>query len=282
MLSDINHHARVAAQRLFKSPATLMIFSVLYIVLLSVIYLFLTTREATLWQVTLTFALAIITFVLFFALQAMGVRYALSAGEARQSSGSLIGRGLRLCWRLMLVSVPVILCALLAYYAFGKIETRLMKNAPDAINHASDYDLYAARANTATSDVVGWRDGIMTTLRVLFFGALLPLISIHLWSAASALNMRGMFNRIKIAVAQAFKPASLIIYAFGAIFFVAVPYLLITTRTPVKTTWLELALLAARLIAAFAFIVFGWTWTQGALGSLFAAKVSDVEVSDSK
>ncbi|MCP9496121.1 MAG: hypothetical protein MSG64_16860 [Pyrinomonadaceae bacterium MAG19_C2-C3] len=278
MWHDITRNFKSALRHLTHPPATLLMFVTGYAALILTLYLFLTTREATWWQILLTSIFALLAPYLFAALQTMGVRVSpreamindtasdVKNNAGRVPPGELLGGGLRRAWRVLLACVPIILIAWLGVYLLNSLDAKLTGDALSEVE-------IAARANTATSGEVDWRDALVTTLRVLVLGAIVPLIAVHLWAGVTnagwATTMRHLFK----IVASAFMPAALLTYTLGASLFILVPYLLITTRTPVAGAWLELTLLGVRLMFAFLFFVFGWTLTQNALSRLMINRI---------
>jgi hypothetical protein len=57
-------------------------------------------------------------------------------------------------------------------------------------------------------------------------------------------------------------------YTIGFIFFAVVPYFLVVTKTSVASAWLDITLLALRLVLAVLFSLVGWVVTVAALGKL--------------
>ena len=87
-----------------------------YACLLTVVYLFMSTREATIPQLLLTIAVVVAAPVLFFALQAISVSY---------TNGPLATDLVRSCLRLMAVTVPVIGITLVGVYGLSKVDSLL-------------------------------------------------------------------------------------------------------------------------------------------------------------
>ena len=95
----------------------LLVFAIIYAVLLVASYLFISIREATVWQVLITYALMILIPLGFFTLQS-----------------SIINRVLdhKFRWRVILidalkflaVTIPVLLVVWLLYYLLNKISAR--------------------------------------------------------------------------------------------------------------------------------------------------------------
>lgn len=97
-----------AARSLFRNRRSLLLILTVYAALLAAIYLFVSTREATVSQLLLTLVTVIAAPALFFVLQAAIV-----------SSHSLVKTSLK----LIVVSVPVIALTLLAIYGLNKFHT---------------------------------------------------------------------------------------------------------------------------------------------------------------
>ena len=99
------------------NPGALLVFATIYAVLLVASYLFISIREATIWQVLITYALMILIPLGFFTLQS-----------------SIINRVLdqKFRWRVILidalkflaVTIPVLLVVWLLYYLLNKISAR--------------------------------------------------------------------------------------------------------------------------------------------------------------
>lgn len=132
-----------AARTLFKSRRALVLMLLTYAGLLAALYLFVSTREATIGQLVLTMTLVVVAPALFFLLQALSVSY----------TSSPPSRGLiRKCFKLIVVSVPVIAVTLLSLYGLGKVNS------------------YAT---------------VVTTLRYLLIGVVAPLLAIQIWIKTS-------------------------------------------------------------------------------------------------
>src|SRR5215203_524963 len=108
--------AIVAAVRsLFTNRRALLLMLAAYAGLLVAIYLFVSTREATIPQLILTFVVVIGAPALFFTWQAASISYANGPSRIRK----LAIDGLK----LIVVSLPVIALTLLALYGLNKIES---------------------------------------------------------------------------------------------------------------------------------------------------------------
>jgi hypothetical protein len=105
-----------AVRLLFKSWRVLLMLLLLWAGLLTAVYLFASTREATISQLVLTLVVIIAAPALFFVLQALSVTYAEGRGEKRLAID---------CLRLVVVSLPVVGVTLLAVYGLGKVQTHV-------------------------------------------------------------------------------------------------------------------------------------------------------------
>ena len=103
-----------AAGALFKSRRVLVLMSCSYAGLLAALYLFVSTREATIGQLVLTMTLVVVAPALFFVLQALSVSYTNSA-----PSRGLVRNGLK----ILIVSVPLIGVTVLGLYGLGKVNS---------------------------------------------------------------------------------------------------------------------------------------------------------------
>jgi hypothetical protein len=249
-----------ASRELFRLWGVLIIMLVLYLAMLGATYWFFVTREATVGQLLLSLVLALVAPVLFLVIQTMSARY----NSGSQSAWSLLGGSLRDFWKLLVVSLPVILIVALAVYLFGKIET----TAPAAAVKE------AARALPATPRPVApkpqplsWQSVAVTTIEYLLFLLVLPLASIHLWIGVAREGLKSTFKRSLRVLARAFAPQSVVIYLIGFVIFAVIPYFLIVSKTPVNNAWLDVGLLLARLLLAAVFSLVGWIVTVGALAN---------------
>ena len=231
MFSETIKAVVAAVRLLFRSRLTLLLLVALYGALLFAGYVFVTTREATIPQLLLTLALALIAPVLFFALQAVSVNYVNGPG----STAALIRKSASDGLRLIAISVPVFVLTALAFYGLGKIQSQ----------HT-----------------------IVSAVRYLLIGVIAPLLAIQLWVAASRHGLRPLLRRVHHVAARAFAPQSVFIYACGVLVFAIAPYFLIFHTSHIERAWLELSLLAVRLVVSAFLILFGWVATVGTLALL--------------
>lgn len=258
-----------AARSVLRDWPALATLAVLYAALVAACGLFVTTREARIWQIALTFVLALaVPFLLFVVLAACGV-YA-AVGEARPVA--VVAGGLKNFWKVALLSLPVIALAAGTLYGMNKLESRVrhdpQEEARVAYPEPSDED--EADAAERPKPRVRWAYVMVSALRLLLVGFVLPLAAVHLWLAALREGFGATLRRIHRVLLRAYSARSVLTYAVGMIVFALAPYFLIIKRTPARAGWLELSLLALRLGAAFFLTLFGWLITTRALARLDA------------
>jgi hypothetical protein len=104
-----------ATRSLFSSRRSLALMLAAYSGLLIAIYLFVSTREATIPQLLLTLLAVVAAPALFFVWQALSVNYANQPSSVRKVAID--------CLKLIVVSLPVIALTFLAVYGLNKIQT---------------------------------------------------------------------------------------------------------------------------------------------------------------
>ena len=241
-----------AVRMLFKDKTTFPLMLALYAALLLSLYFFISTREATIPQLILTFTLMFAAPLLFFLLQAASVNY------ATETSG-LLRKALRDCLKFIAVSLPVIGLTLLAVYGVGKLQGRLTVD-PNTLQPSSP--------------------NIMTTLivlRYLLIGVVAPLITIQLWIATSTRGLLEMLRSLHHTLARAFAPQVVLVFAFGFLIFAVAPYFLLGQIIPIQRTWLEVPLFTVRIIVGALLILIGWVVTIGAL-SIISTRADEAPV----
>lgn len=232
-----------AVRMLFKSWLTLPLMIAVYGALLLAVYLFVSTREATVAQLVLTFSVMIAAPLLFFVLQAASVNYA-------TGSSGLLRKTLRDTVKLIAVTLPAIGLTLLAIYLIGKLQGGLAVD-PNTSQPSSP--------NTVTTLMV---------IRYLLIGVVAPLITIQLWIATSTRGLRKMIRNLRETVTRAFAPQALFIFACGFLIFAVAPYFLLVQTFTIERAWLEVSVLTARVVISALLMLLGWVTTVGALSVL--------------
>jgi hypothetical protein len=238
----------------------MLLLAFVYAALLATLYFFVAVREASLAQVTLTFALAIAAPLLFFVLQSM-----VASQTDETSVGLLLKRSLGSFWKLILISLPLIALAILVAYLLAKWQNHLAVNLNSGDDLARSLN-ESANGPRGAARPINWKVAMLSTVRYLAFGLVLPLTAIHLWLATTREGLGAAIRRIGTHLARAFAPQSVLTYIAGFLIFGVAPYFLLFRTTQTKHAWIEVLLLVARLVVVFALTLFGWAVTVRALG----------------
>ena len=259
MLTETFNSIITATRKVFANWQALLLLAIVYASLLAAVYFFVTVREASIVQVMLTFALAIATLLLFFVLQSM---VASQADEVTVSS--LLRRSLTSFWKLILISLPLIALAVLIGYLLAKAQSHV----GTSLNETADLPHQIATRAGAPRPTrpIDWKVALLSTVRYLAFGLVLPLATIHLWLATVNEGLGSAIRRAGTHLVRAFAPQSVLIYIAGFLFFGVVPYFLLFKAIATNHAWLEVVLFIARIAAVFALTLFGWVITVRALG----------------
>jgi hypothetical protein len=229
-----------AVRMLFRSWLTLPLMIAVYGAFLLAVYLFVSTREATVAQVILTFTVMIAAPLLFFVLQSATVNYT-------TASAGLVRKTLHDTVKLIAVTLPVIGLTLLAIYLVGKLQGRLPVDPNTSL---------PSSPNAMTT---------LTVIRYLLIAVVAPLVTIQLWIATSTRGLRAMIRNLRETITRAFAPQTVFIFACGFLIFAVAPYCLLAQTIEIERTWLEVSLLTARVVISALLILIGWVITVGAL-----------------
>jgi len=256
-----------AGRDLLRHPLAFALLVALYLAFIAACYFFITTREATVWQLTLTLLSALGVPLLFFVVQAAGASYAI--GE--RSPAALLKHTARSFLKVFAVSIPLVLLAVLSVYLLNKLERRVQLSPEEraraeyATASESGDETEVAAAEARRKPPVRWKYLFVSALRLFVVGVFLPLAAMHFWLAAVREGLLAAFTRSPSLIARAFSARSVLTYGIGMIVFALIPYFLITKRTPVSSNTLELLIFGARILIAFALMLFGWVMTMTAL-----------------
>lgn len=261
MLKTIFNSLTASIRNLFGNWQALGLILLIYFALLLSVYSSLLLKESSIMQLLVTLLLVLLIPVLFFALQALSVSYA----NAGLLSRGYVSTALRSFWKLLLLSLPLLLLAWLVEWLLSKIDVTTSAAIREAARRTT-----RAGAEPAS---INWLAAAVTTVRFLLLGLVLPLIAIQLWIVAVRESFADVFKNLGRCLARAFAPRSLLTYLIGLLFFGVIPYFLFFTRTPIKSAWLEMVVFGARLALAFLFVLFGWVITLGALSKQAEEKI---------
>jgi hypothetical protein len=265
MLTETFSSILVAMRKVFANWPALLLVAIVYVALLATLYFLVAVREASIAQVTLTFALAVVAPVLFFVLQAM-IASGFSDTVQPVSAGLLARRSLTGFWKFIVITLPLIALAILIVYLLAKYQSHLAA-APDSATQLHPMAASSRTHGTARAPL-NWKGAALSTVRYLALGLVLPLAAIHLWLATARDGLIAAIKKTGQLLARAFAPQSVLIYVAGFLIFAVVPYFLLFRTTPNKHAWLEIILLSIRLAAVFAFTLVGWVITVKAIALL--------------
>jgi hypothetical protein len=252
-----------ATLKLLRNWQYMAILAALYALILAGLYLFITTREASVGQIALSFAVAILVPLLFFVLQTISATYTNGAAQPT----NLLKRALKNFWKLIIISLPIIALALAMAYGLGKIQAR----AGIGVQRPSSESMYRRPVNAPGQPMVGkprlipWGMVLFNTVWYLLFAVAFPLAMIHLWIAVAREGLKPTLTKIRTVISHAFAPQSVLIYVVGLIVFGGIPYLVLFRATPASKAWLELGVFVVRLALVFVLTLCGWVITMGAL-----------------
>lgn len=258
-----------SARKLLGDFGALVVLAVLFAALVGAAVLFVTTREASVFQLGVTAVAAVALPVLFFLLVAAVAAYAV--GESR-AVGVLRG-SVRNFLKVIILSIPILALVVGTVWGLNKLEARV-KVDPDeqaryeAQTHEHTDEDEADDAAPHAKPPVRWAYVFYSALRLFLLGFVLPLVAIHLWIVAARDGLGAAITRSPRTIFRALSARSVFTYALGMIVFALVPYFFIIKQTPSNTGWLELSFLSVRLVVSFALALFGFVVTTTALARL--------------
>jgi hypothetical protein len=237
------------------SLPALAVFALLYVLLLAAFFRFIWIREATVWQVFITYALMVLIPALFFIYQAAII------GRARDLKfrwGAILVDALK----FFVATIPILLIAWLLSYLLNKLQLRFpapaLPTLPVGTAPPTPRPLHSPTL-------------IFATLRFVLMGVALPLTAIHLWIAVAGGEVRTLFaggaffKRIGTALARALAFESVLIYALGLVIFFVIPYAILFVPFTPKGNKTDFAFFVLRLVLSFIFSLIGWVVTLSAL-----------------
>lgn len=240
----------------FTNVGALIVFAIVYALLVVSAYRFISIREATVSQVLITYALMIVIPALFFIFQASIVD---RTREGKFRWGTILVDAIK----FFIVTIPILLLGWLIHYLLNKWQAR----------HLAPVVSLPSSALGSGPQPLHWPTLLFATLRFALLGVVLPLSAIHLWIAVAGGGLRSMINqgakallqRIGSALATAFGPESVLIYAVGLIIFVVLPYTTLFVPFAPKGNKTDFAAFIVRLLLTYGFTLIGWIVTISAL-----------------
>src|SRR4051812_46413856 len=147
----------------FTNVGALGIYALLYGLLLLTFFKFVWTREATVWQVFITYAFMVLIPFEFYLFQAAIID---RVRDQRFRWGAIVIDAVK----FLVVTIPVLLLAWLVYYLLNKLQLRY----PAPLAPAWPAGV------TPPAQPTHWPSLVLATLRFFLLGVLLPLTAIHL------------------------------------------------------------------------------------------------------
>lgn len=246
MIKDVFASIGSAARKLLTNFGAVLIALLCYAAIcLAFYFFFFVTREATQFEVALSLViLPLAALVFFFLMQAIGLSYV----RIGVGAGYLIKRALKDFWKLLVVSLPLILLAWALVKLFGYLDEKLLARA--------------------AKNVSRWPQTLVTIARWLLLYGVLPLWAIHLWMTAIRAGLAAAFKGIGRSLLAALSPRSVLIYVVVLAVLCALAYFVAFTETHVKSDWGELWLVGARFALALLLPFVGWMITLGAMAEM--------------
>jgi hypothetical protein len=238
----------------FANPGALLVFAIIYAFLLLGSYIFISIREATIWQVLVTYALMILIPIGFFTLQAAIINRAIDQ---------------KLRWRVIMIDalkfLVVTILALLIVWLLHYLLNKLSARYPAPVVQVPP-PTKVAQPTMPTTPPLHWPSLIFATLRFVLWGIAFPLAAIHLWIAIADGEFRTLFaksslKRVASSLARAFSPDSVLIYGLGLIIFFVLPYVILIPTFRFNGNKSEFAFFGLRLLLSFVFSLIGWVLT---------------------
>jgi hypothetical protein len=241
----------------FTNIGALAVFAGLYALLLATFLRFIWIREATVWQVAVTYTFMLLIPAEFFIFQAAIVD---RVRDQKFRWGVILLDALK----FLLATIPVLLLGWLIYYLLNKLQLRF---PPPAMVTP------AVPAGPPKSQPAHWPSLLIGTLRFLLIGITLPLAAIHLWIALAGGEVRGLlaggakglFKTIGTTVARGLGFEAVFIQGLGLIFWLVVPWIILRLSFSPKGYKTAFAVIIGQLLFALVFNFFGWIVTISAL-----------------
>lgn len=234
-----------AMRKLFSNWGTLLLALLLYGLWIGAIYLFLTTREATTLQVVLSLGVyPLLALLLFFTLQALG----LSAVRVGVGPGYKLKRALKDCWKILLISLPILLLLWLTIRGADWLEQYLVRQ------------IYSAETPTGK-----WKLTLVEWAETFLLYFVFPLWAIHWWMIAVREGVWGAVKATGRVLLRAFAPGSVLIYVLVVAVFGGLAWLCFFKGPRIGDEWLELYLFGGRVVLGLILVFLGWLVTLGAM-----------------
>jgi hypothetical protein len=259
---------------MFTNPGALLVFAIIYAFLLVASYIFIAVREATIWQVLITYALMILIPIGFFIFQAAIIDRVL---DQKFRWGVILIDAVK----FLVVTILVLLVTGLLYYLLNKLSARYPAPVMEL--------LPVKKGTPPATPPLHWPSLLFGTLRFVLLGVLFPLVTIHLWIAVAGgeflslfrPGVKSFFKRIGSALARAFSSDSVLIYGLGLVIFLVLPYVILVPTFKISGNKTEFVVFVLRLLLSFLFSLIGSVLTLSALARNAPALPTEVSTTAS-
>lgn len=257
MIKDVFTSIGAAAQKLFTNFGAVLIAFLCYASLLLAVYLFVAVvGQATQLQVVLSLiVLPLTAAIFFFLLQVIGLSYV----RIGVGAGYLLKRALMDFWKLLIVSLPLLVVAIGLWWLFGYLDKRFVADVEKPKR---------------------WAELSLMAGRWLLLYLALPLLAIHCWMAAIRQGLGTAFKGIIRSIAAAFSPRSVLIYVLVLVVCGALAWFSAFTETHVSSKWGEVWLVGARFAFSLLMVFVGWLLTLGAMAEMTTRRALDESMSE--
>jgi len=267
MIKDVFASIGAAARKLLTNFGAVLIALLCYAALWLTAYSFFSTGLATQWQVALNIViLPLVALLFFFLWQAMGLSYV----RIGVGAGYLLKRALKDFWKLLVVSVPLVVLAWALIKLFGFLDAKFLVKM-------NDYD---GRGVASASKHVGrWPAVVITIARWILLYGVLPLWAIQLWMETIRAGLASAFRGFGRCLLAALSPRSVLVYLIVLAVLGALAYFIAFTQTHIHSDWGELWLVGIRFAVALLLPFIGWMLTLGAMAEMTARRaLNDLDV----
>ncbi|NBU28666.1 MAG: hypothetical protein EBS42_10800 [Caulobacteraceae bacterium] len=237
-----------AGRRLTASLSSVLVALLLYLLLLGALFLFLTTRESSVWQVAMGLVVWPLAAVLiFFVAQTFG----LVAIRAGIDTGYKLKRACVDSSKLIVATLPLLAIALGVLYGLEALDDLIVRRLAA---------LDAGRVDWLLRSRLG-----LEWVRTGLLWVVFPLLAVHWWILALREGAWQALWGVRRVFGEAFNPGSILVYLLTAGFYGVLAWLLFRLRPTIEREWLELWLFGARMALALLVVFLGWLLTLGSL-----------------
>jgi hypothetical protein len=249
-----------ASMEVFKHPAALGFFTLLYLLTLFALWEFVSTGVGTAWQLVLSLLTAVGAPLFLLLLFTSTAEYA----SGYTGLSAVARKTLKDLGKVLLISIPMLLLTVLTFYLLNKLQRYFASPAVESRQHL----MPIGPTRVHVPPPLRWQDVLVSSLRFGLLGVLLPVMTISLWINTARYGFVATLKAYLRVIGRSLSATSILTYVVGLLLFGVLPYFVIFTRTEVKNGWLELFVFGLRLLIAFLLTLIGFVVTVRALASV--------------